>query len=201
MHKSNALLHPVVSVVGTAEYYLARFLHNLIKPHLPDTYLLKSTSRFIDEVKQSKFNKNQIIISFDAVSLFTNVSLFETIKIIANRLYSQNDPLLNQLPLKKEVFKKLMFCDTQGLFMHKDRLYKQIEGVTMGSPLGPTISNFFLGHLEEKIFDDKSICLPKLYLRYIDDIFAISDNDNDCNEFLKVLNRRVSIEFLNLSQS
>ena len=29
-------------------------------------------------------------------------------------------------------------------------LYKQIDGVTMGSPLGPTLANFFLGQLEEK---------------------------------------------------
>ena len=34
--------------------------------------------------------------------------------------------------------------------MFNDRLYKQIDGVTMGSPLGPTLANFFLGHLEEK---------------------------------------------------
>ena len=36
--------------------------------------------------------------------------------------------------------------------MYNDKLYKQIDGVTMGSPLGPTLANFFLGCLEEKIF-------------------------------------------------
>ena len=34
--------------------------------------------------------------------------------------------------------------------MYKDKLYKQIDGVTMGSCLGPTLANFFLGCLEEK---------------------------------------------------
>ena len=29
---------------------------------------------------------------------------------------------------------------------------------------------FFLGSLEKKIFDDETIDLPKLYLRYIDDV-------------------------------
>ena len=62
--------------------------------------------------------------------------------------------------------------------MDKDRLYKQVDGVTMGSLLGVTIANLFLGHLEEKVFADKPFCLPKLYLRYIDDMFAIFDNHN-----------------------
>ena len=60
----------------------------------------------------------------------------------------------------------------------------------MGSPLESTIANFFLGHIKEKNFSDKSICLPKLHLRYADDVFAIFDNNNNCNEFLKVLNRQ-----------
>ena len=28
---------------------------------------------------------------------------------------------------------------TQGLFLFKDTLYKKIDGVTMGCPLGPTL--------------------------------------------------------------
>ena len=50
---------------------------------------------------------------------------------------------------------------------------KQIHGVTIGFPLGPTNANIFLGHLEEKSFDHKSICFPKLYLKYTDDVFAV----------------------------
>ena len=43
-----------------------------------------------------------------------------------------------------------MFLATQGIFMFNDRLYKQIDEVTMGSLLGPTPANLFLGHLKEK---------------------------------------------------
>ena len=186
-HKSNVHvpLRPMGSVVETAEYDLAKFLDSLIKPPLQDMYSLKSTSQFMDQVKHFKFNKNQIMVSFSAVSLFTNVPLSETIEIIGNRPYSEDGPLLNQLPFKEEVFKKLMFCANQGLSMYKDRLYKQIDRVTMGSPLGRTIVNFFLGYVVEKVFADQTICLPKLYLRYIDDIFSIFNNNDDCNEFLK----------------
>ena len=32
-------------------------------------------------------------------------------------------------------------------------MYRQIDGVAMGSPLGPTLANFLLGHIEKKLFD------------------------------------------------
>ena len=57
----------------------------------------------------------------------------------------------NQPLMKKEIFIKLLRLATQGQFLYKDILYKQIDGVTMGSPLGPTIANFFLANLENRI--------------------------------------------------
>ena len=46
--KDNTPLRPVVYMVGTPEYKLAKYLDNLIKPLIPDTYLLKSTDDFIE---------------------------------------------------------------------------------------------------------------------------------------------------------
>ena len=43
---------------------------------------------------------------------------------------------------------KLMEFATNGMFLYNDRLYKQTDGVTMGSPLGPTLANFCSGILE-----------------------------------------------------
>ena len=67
-------------------------------------------------------------------------------------------------------------------------MYKQICGVTMGSCLGPTLANFFLGCLEEKLFANSNNLLPNLYLRYIDDIYAVFDSDSACTQFLDILN-------------
>ena len=80
--------------------------------------------------------------------------------------------------------------------MYDNKLFKQIDGVTIGSPLGPTLANFFLGCIEEKIFAHNEELLPKLYWRYIDDVYAVFDCDNDCLKFLEVLNsQHKDIEF------
>ena len=183
MHKSDVPLRPVISMIGTPEYKLAKFLDDLMKPHIPDTYLLKSTQEFTDRLKETPFNNGNLMVSFDAVSLFTNVPLAETIELIIDRMY--DDDNCNAVPVNKVVFRKLMFMATQGLFMYDNKLYKQVDGVTMGSPLGPTLANFFLGYTEEKIFANNKELLPKLYLRYIDDVYAVFDCDDDCLKFWK----------------
>ena len=54
------------------------------------------------------------------------------------------------------------------MFLYNDRLYKQEDGVAMGSPLGPSLANVFLGHLEEHNIFTKEEISPKLYkIRYI----------------------------------
>ena len=95
-----------------------------------------------------------------------------------------------------DIFRKLMFLPTQGLLMYKDKLCKQIDGVTMGCPLGPTLANFFLGCIEQKLFENKSVFLPSVYLRYIDDIYCVFDTESASLEFLEMLNsRHAAIKF------
>ena len=126
------------------------------------------------------------MVSFEVVSLFTNVPLAETIELVIERLYENNNS--NAIPFEKRVFRQLMFMATQGLFMYNDKLYKQIDGMTMGSPLGSTLANFFLGYLEEKIFENDCNVVPKLHLRQFDDTNALFDNKNDRFEILDMVN-------------
>ena len=78
---------------------------------------------------------------------------------------------------------------TGGMFIYKDMLFKQTDGVAMGSPLGPSLANFFLGHIEKtSIFSNPDIC-PKLYLRYVDDIFAVFHKNTSHHPFFEHLNR------------
>ena len=67
-----------------------------------------------------------------------------------------------------------MHLATECMFLFKDELYKQVPVHGMGSPLGCTMANFFCwGHLVTLIFKDQMPCHLKLYVRYIDDVFAV----------------------------
>jgi len=56
----------------------------------------------------------------------------------------------------------------------------------MGSPLGPALANIFGGYQEEKLFNFAN--RPLAYFRYVDDTFAVFNNEDDCNTFLLHLN-------------
>ena len=52
----------------------------------------------------------------------------------------------------------------------------------------PHVFMINLKQIEEKIFANNKELLPKLYLRYIDDVYAVFDCDDGCLKFLEVLN-------------
>ena len=81
-----------------------------------------------------------------------------------------------------------MHLATQGLFLYKDTLYKQIDGITIGCPLGTTLANFFMAYMKNQLLCNDLESSPKSYLRYIVDIFAIFDDHQSCTKFLEKLN-------------
>ena len=60
-------------------------------------------------------------------------------------------------------------------------------------PFGPTLASFFLGCIEQKLFENKSDFLPSVYLRYIDDIYCVFDTKSANLEFLLVLNSQHAV--------
>ena len=56
----------------------------------------------------------------------------------------------------------------------------------MGSLLGPVLANIFVGYNENKLFDFS--VKPQFYKRYVDDTFAIFENEAESDEFFNILN-------------
>ena len=86
--------------------------------------------------------------SFDIDSLFTNVPLDETIDICVKKLFGRKRKFEG---FTKEQFKKLLSLAVKNsCFLFNGEYYEQVDGVAMGSPLGPTLANIFLCHHEER---------------------------------------------------
>ena len=61
----------------------------------------------------------------------------------------------------------------------------------MGSPLAPVLANIFMDFHEYKWLNGYNLNKPKFYLRYVDDIVAAFDNEQDS---LNSLNIKFTIE-------
>ena len=60
----------------------------------------------------------------------------------------------------------------------------------MGFPLAPVLANIFMGFCKSKWLNEYNLDKPKFYLRYVDDILAAFDNEQDSLNFLNFLNNR-----------
>ena len=119
-------------------------------------------------------------------SLFTSVPLSKTINIILDRIYNKK---LLKTNIKKRAMKKLLKdCCTKNDFSFNKTIYEQIDGVSMGSCLGPVLANIIMTELETVIVDKLFAAnLLKFYICYVDDTLALL-KESDINIVLKKLN-------------
>ena len=89
-------------------------------------------------------------------------------------------------------FRKLLELATlDNYFLFNDTIYNQVDGVAMGSPLGPTLANAFMCHMESKWLQECPIDFkPDFYKRYVDDTFLIFNNESHVKHFLNYLNSK-----------
>ena len=172
-------LRLIVSSIGTFNYNLARFIRDLLSPLVPNDYSCKDSFSF-SQIKNTNLSK-KFLVSYNVTSLFTNISLQETIDIAINLIFNHN-PNLNIT--RKKLKKLFLFATSQTHFIFKSKFYNQIDGVAMGSPLAPVLANIFMGFHEFKWFNEYNLNKPKFYLRYVDDTLAPFDNEQDSLNFL-----------------
>ena len=103
---------------------------------------VKINKSLFRKIGQIQIYSNQKQVSFDALSLFSNIPQDENIQIIKDCI-KINNPSNTKLPsTKRGTFVELLQLVTQEIFMCKNKVYQQYDGVTLGSLLGPTLANF-----------------------------------------------------------
>ena len=85
--------------------------------------------------------------SFDIASLFTNIPVDDTIEIISNHLFAN---CMYFEGFDRSQFIKLLSLSVKNChFIFNGHIYQQVDGVAMGSPLGPLFANIFMSFHEK----------------------------------------------------
>ena len=183
-------------------------------------FYIKDSWNFKNKVNNLTIPKNFTIISLDIVSMYTSSTWDLIVKSIKNRWKSiKPHTFLNY----KDFNIALLLCLNSAYCNFDNNIYKQINGLPMGSPLSATLANIVMEEAETKIIneltyyikfyyrymDDTLICLPKNKINDIFDkfnkihpnlVFAKGNSINDSINFLdlniKVENNKIGTENL-----
>ena len=178
---------PILSAIGTPTYKLAKFLLKFLTPSTANEFTVIDSFHFAEEISQQDSNLH--MASLDVDSLFTNIPVEETIDICVDNLYSDNE---NPPNIPKYNFRNLLNVATkETFFMFNNKYYKQVDGVAMGSPLGPALANIFMCSFENKWFGDCPNDFKLVfYRRYIDYIFVLFSSPDHADKFREYLSSK-----------
>ena len=154
---------------------------------VPQCNINCSTKDVSDELKNHVVNENECILSFDIVSLYTNVPVREAIDVCADLLFDH----VVMSSIDKDTFKvlaSLAACDV--VISTHNGFYKQKEGLAMGINVAPMLANGWLSSFDKLIKEDS-----EFYFRYMDDIVTTGKKDDFDSKLDKINALHPNLEF------
>jgi len=121
-----------VNTIDSPTYLLAKFVPGILSPFIGNTNsFIKDSKHFADLIKDGKCDPNDLMTTFDVVSLFTKIPLNEAIEMVKSVTDPQNAKLVE-------------ICFGSTFFRFQGEFFEQTTGVAMGSPLSPMFTNLFM---------------------------------------------------------
>jgi hypothetical protein len=102
---------PILSFPGSPTYELSKFHAKILHPLIKTSHrTINNANVFLTEIKDLKLEPDEIMISFDVVSLFTSIPL-DTAKHITNELLINNNSWQTRTGLdKNDILELLDLC-------------------------------------------------------------------------------------------
>ncbi|CAB0007865.1 unnamed protein product, partial [Nesidiocoris tenuis] len=173
-HKDGVPLRPIVSCLGSPGIRLSQLVKDLLR-HMKSLgdYDVVNSYTFQQEIVGLELSEQEIMVSFDVVSLFTNVPLEVVIYLIQRHwTYIEEH---TDIPL--EVFLDLIeLTCMQGYFQFGDEFVRQLSGVAMGGVLSSDVAGIVMVDLLNWVVLQLPF-RPRMVRRYVDDLFLILPAD------------------------
>ena len=127
----------------------------------------------MEHIKTKTVPRGYHLVSFDVISLFTNIPLDATIDIVLKRIYDNRE--INTTINKREMKELIKLCTKDVHFNFNGITYVQKDGVAMGSPLAPVLAGIFMVELERAVIPKLSQHL-QFWEHYVDDTICFVRN-------------------------
>ncbi|XP_072380789.1 uncharacterized protein [Diabrotica undecimpunctata] len=175
IHKPQLCMRPIVSSINSPNCNIARLLANILSTAFnhDNEINISDSFKFSDFINNFQLPFGFQVVSFDVVSLFTNLPL-PVVLISLHNHWNQIEP---HCPFGWETFVKLvkLVFDTNYLVFN-DRFYLQILGTPIGSSVSPLLVGFVLDDLIVDKLRHLDYNIP-FVKRYVDDLILAVPTD------------------------
>ena len=194
IHKNNMSMHSLVSACGTATYSTAKFITKNLQNYCGKTSsFVKDSTNFIKKIKHLSINsEEETLVSFDVSALFTSIPVPVTLQVINSKISTcTNFTNVCMMPTVKFI-KLLEFTIINCIFCFNKKLYEQLQGAAMSSPVSPVISNIYMEYFESLAIPS-SPTLIKWWFRYVGDVHGATRKDqvNKLQEHLNSIDAHI----------
>ena len=133
---------------------------------------IKNSFEFIDRISNFKIDDNDLMLSFDVVSLLTKIPVHIAKSVIFDCLKCDSELKIRCKLNINEIMNALDLCLDNTYLCFRKKFYRQIFGVAMGSLISVIVANLGMESIENKMLKDFA-SPPRIWLRYIDDAFVV----------------------------
>ena len=176
LHTDGAPLRPIVSTIGSSTYKIAKRLNKALAPYAQQANsYVRNTTDFLENLEDVTIDDDGVMVSFDVKSLFTSVPVDDAYAAIEQLVRADDhDGVRERTGMGMEAILRLLkLCMSTTNFKFRNKHYALADGLPMGSPASPVIANIYMRVFEEKALSTFPFAKPKVWYRYVDDVFAI----------------------------
>ena len=165
---------------------------SLLAPLRKSELTITNTKEFVKYIQKQKVPDRYEMVSFDEASLFTKAPLEESIENILKKIYV-NKEITTDIP-KQEMKELLILCTLNVDFTFNNETYIEVDGVAMGLPLGPVLTNILMVELETSVIPNLSNKV-KLWKRFVEDTYCLARSEYIDNILLAPNSSHKNIKF------
>ena len=177
IHKPGTPLRPIVSFCTSPTYSLSKHLVKILSPLLGTTSSTMRNSGDFASFVHSVALSDEVLVSFDVVSLFTKAPIDLALNVAQKHL--ESDEALCELTglLIASVMSLLSFCLNATYFSFRGVFHKQMFSTAMGSPISVVVANLAMESIKSRALS--TFPSPPLFWKhYVDDVcFAVKPED------------------------
>lgn len=166
-----------------ANYQLSKYVARILQTALNSSFSVRSSNEFCEFINTNTAPPGHVMVSFDVVSLFTNIP----ISLVRKSVRYHWRKIKQHTNIDKKLFWSLVkFCVGSSYFSYGTQHYKQIEGAAMGNPASPAAADLVTDMLIEEVMRTISTPLP-IVKKYVDDLF-LTMPENEIGNVLAAFN-------------